>query len=210
MRRKRKEKILDYLEGRTPLEGEGAEKEQQGFGSLQKILKNEEVFQPPPGFWESYLPNLRRRMEKKGERHSLFAPALASALSLLIIAFLLFRSQIFLPGLLSSLPERGYWNKDLAEVTSVAELERIFSSLAQAFGLSSLAGSLEDLKEGKLDLENLEEKERKRLLGALGYQIEDEIGLASDLLYWGRDIEEITKELSSDELKELENQLNRL
>jgi len=95
-------------------------------------------------------------------------------------------------------------------VTSVAELERIFSSLAQAFGLSSLAGSLEDLKEGKLDLEDLEEKERKRLLGALGYQIGDEIGLASDLLYWGRDIEEITKELSSDELKELENQLNRL
>lgn len=44
----------------------------------------------------------------------------------------------------------------------------------------------------------------------MAYQIGDEIGLASDLLYWGRDIEEITKDLSSDELKELENQLKRL
>lgn len=207
MRKSKQKEIIDYLEGRIHLEGEGLEKERQEFEALQKILKKEEDFQPPPGFWSSYLHHLRRRME--GERISRlrFVPVLASALSLLIIAFLLFHSQIFPPNLPPSNLKRPYGDRELSRISSAIDLERFSTSLAQAFGLNDLEERVAELMVRGVNLGGLEEGGREKLLGVLVSQLGDEADLALDLLYSDLDIDEVTGELSVDELMELKNQL---
>ncbi len=207
MRKSKQKEIIDYLERRTRPQGEELEKERQEFETLQKILKKEEDFQPPPDFWASYLPNLRRRMEEKRRGHLRFVPVFASALSLLIIAFLLFHSQIFPPNLPPSSLKSPYGDRELSGISSAIDLERLSTSLAQAFGLNDLKEGVAKLMVRRVDLAGLGEEERVRLLEALASQLGDEVNLASDLLYQDSDIDEVTGELSPGELMELETQL---
>ncbi len=206
-KKKRQEETLDFLEGRIHREGGGMEKEREEFETLQRILAQEKNPPLPPNFWASYLPNLRRRMQKK--RHRDFVPALVGGLSLLFIAFLLFHSRIFPPNLPPLSHEKGYGERRLSGINSEVVLEELSTSLVQAFGLDGLIGSLEDLMERPTNWEELGDEDRERLLGALACQLGEEADYACDLIYQGLDIEEATGELSSDELLELEMQLRR-
>ena len=203
-KKKRQEKILDFLEGRIHLEGEELKEEQESFAALKKILKKEEDFHPPPDFWNSYLPNLRRRMEKRGNLG--FVPALAGALSLLIIGFLLFHYQIFSPNL-PSISGKYNGKENLYGISSLTELEEFSTSLTQAYGLNDLLRKATDLMVGSLNWEGLGEEEKEGLFRALASQLSEEADIAADLLYGSLQIDELSSELTSKELKELENQL---
>ncbi len=203
-KKKRQEKIVDFLEGRIHLEGEELKEEQESFAALKKILKREEDFHPPTDFWDSYLPNLRRRMEKGGNFG--FVPALAGALSLLIIGFLLFHYQIFSPNL-PSISGKYNGKGTLYGISSLTELEEFSTSLTQAYGLNDLLRKATDLMVGNLNWEGLGEEEKEGLFRALASQLSEEADIAADLLYGNLQIDELSSELTSKELKELENQL---
>ncbi len=187
--------------------GKGVEKERQELETLQEILKKEEDFQPPAHFWASYLPNLRRKMEERGRVHLHPIPLLAGGLGLLIIAFLLFRPQIYPPNIPSPPLKGAYEGGELSGIDSAAQLEKFSTSLVQVFRLDALQKGVTELTYGQVDLGGLGKEEGEKLLERLASQFGDEANLASDLLYQDLDIDKATGELSASELQELENQL---
>jgi hypothetical protein len=207
MPKNKQKKIEDHLKEKATPQKKGLVEENKEEQALQEILKEEEDFQPPPNFWASYLPNLRRRMEEKRRSRLHFVPVLASALSLLVVAFLLFHSQIYPPNLPPSNLKRTYWDRELSGISSTAQLEKLSASLVHTFRLNDLQEDVTELTVRRVNLEGLGEEEGEELLERLASQLGDEANLAADLLYQDMDIDEATEGLSVKELQELENQL---